>query len=56
MSEVVLLLRNTDHLQQVEYCVRDCYTSIKYWPPSTSWILCQRLLYFYQIQTAFNRL
>jgi hypothetical protein len=56
MSEVVLLLRNTDHLWQVECCVRDCYTSIKYWPPSTSSRIYQRLFYFYQILTAFNKL
>jgi hypothetical protein len=44
MSEVVLLLPNTDHLQQVENYVRGCTTSTKYWPPSTSWKLCQRLI------------
>jgi hypothetical protein len=55
-SEVVLLLPNTDHIQQVEDYVRGCYTSTKYWPHSTSWRLCQRLYYFYQILTAFNKL
>jgi hypothetical protein len=30
MSEVVLLLPNTDHLQQVEYYGRGCSTSTKY--------------------------
>ena len=39
----ILLLLNTDHLQHIEYYVRGCSTSTKYWPPSTSWILCQRL-------------
>ena len=56
MSEIVLLLPNTDRLQQVEGYVRDCTTSTKYWPPSTSWRLYQRLFYFYQILTAFNKL
>ena len=56
MSEVVLLLLNTDLLQQVEDYVRRCTTSTKYWPPSTSWRLCQRLYYFYQILTSFNKL
>ena len=56
MSEVVLLLLNTDLLQQVEDYVRGCTTSTKYWPPSTSWRLCQRLHYFYQILTSFNKL
>ena len=56
MSEVVLLLPNTDLLQQVKDYVRGCTTSTKYWPPSTSWRLCQRLYYFYQILTSFNKL
>jgi hypothetical protein len=37
--------------------VRGCYTSTKYWLPSTtSWRLCQRLFYLYQILTAFYKL
>jgi hypothetical protein len=56
MSEVVLLLPNTDRLQQGEDYVRGCSTSTKYWPPSTRWWLCQRLFYFYQILTVFNKL
>jgi hypothetical protein len=56
MSEVVLLLSNTDRLQQVEDYVRGCTTSSEYWPTSTGWILCQRLHYFNQILTAFNKL
>jgi hypothetical protein len=56
MSEVVLLLPNTDCLQQVEDYVRGCSTSTKYWLPSTSWRLCQRLFYFSQVLTAFNKL
>jgi hypothetical protein len=56
LSEVVLLLPNTDRLQQVEDYVRGCTTSTKYWSPSTSWRLCQRLYYFYQILIAFNKL
>ena len=56
MSYVVLLLPNTDNLQQVEYYVRGCSTSTKYWQPSTSWRICQRLFYFYEILTTFNKL
>jgi uncharacterized protein (DUF1499 family) len=56
MSEVVLLLPNTDSLQQTDDYVRGCTTSTKYWQPSTTWRLCQRLYYFYQILTAFNKL
>jgi hypothetical protein len=56
MSEVVLLLPNTNHLHQVEYYIRGWSTSTKYLLPSPSWILCQRLFYFYQILTAFNKL
>jgi uncharacterized protein (DUF1499 family) len=55
MSDVVLLLPNTDRLQQVEDYVRCCTTSTKYWPPSTSRRLCQMLFYFYQILTSFNK-
>jgi hypothetical protein len=55
MSEAVLLLPSTDCLQQVKDYVRGCSTSTKYWLPSTSWRLCQRLFYFYQILTAFNK-
>jgi len=56
MSEVVLLLPNTGRLQQVECYVSGCTTSTKYWPPSTSCRLCQRLFYFYLILTVFNKL
>ena len=56
MSEVVLLLRNADSLHQVEDYVRGCSTSTKYWQPSAIWRLCQRMLYCYQILTAFNKL
>jgi uncharacterized protein (DUF1499 family) len=56
MSEVVLPLPNTDLLQQVEDYVRGCSTSTKYWLPPTSWRLCQRLFYLYQILTSFNKL
>jgi hypothetical protein len=56
MSEVVLLLANTDRPQQVEDYVRGCTTSSKYWPPSTSWRLCQRLHYYSRILTNLNRL
>ena len=54
MSEVGLLLPNTDHLQQVDDYVRGCTISTKYWPPSTWWGLCQSLYYFYQILTSSN--
>ena len=56
MSEVALLLPNTDRPQQVEDYVRGCTTSTKYWPTSTGWRLCQRLHYFYQILTDLNKL
>ena len=56
MSEVVLLLSNTDCLQQVEDYVRGCTTFTKYSLPSASWRLCQKLYYFYQILTAFSKL
>jgi uncharacterized protein (DUF1499 family) len=56
MSEAVLLLPNIDHFQQIEDYVRSCTTSSKYWPLSTSWRLCPRLYYFYQIPTTFNKL
>jgi uncharacterized protein (DUF1499 family) len=56
MSDVVLLLPNTDHLQLVQYYVRGCTTSTKYGQPSTSWTLCQILFYFYQKITVFTKL
>jgi len=56
MSEVVLLLRNTDSQQQVWDYVRACSASTKYWQPSTSWRLCQRLFYLHEILTVFNKL
>ena len=56
MSEVVLLLRNTDSIHQVEDYFRGCSTSTKYWKPSTSWRLCQMLFYFSKILTTFNKL
>jgi hypothetical protein len=55
MSEVVLLLPNTNILQQVKDYVWGCTTSTKYWLPSTSQRLCLRLYYFYQILTSFNK-
>jgi hypothetical protein len=42
VSDVVLLLPCTDLHQQVEDCVRRCPPTM-YWPPSTSWRLCQTL-------------
>jgi hypothetical protein len=56
MSEVDLLLLNTDCLHQVDNYVRGWFTSTKYWQPSTSWRLCQMFYYFYHIMTAFNNL
>jgi hypothetical protein len=56
ISDVVLLLPNTDSLQQADDYIRCCTTSTKYWQPSTTWRLCQRLYYFYLILTAFNNL
>ena len=56
MSEVVLLLRNTDIIQQVEDYVRGCSTAATYWQPSTNCRLGQRLLYFYKILTFVNKL
>ena len=37
LSELVLLLPNTNRLQQYEDFVRACSTSTKYWPPSIIW-------------------
>jgi hypothetical protein len=56
ISEVVLLLSNTDRFQQVEDYIRGCTTSTKYWPLSTSWRLYPRLYYFYQLLITFNKL
>jgi hypothetical protein len=56
LSELVLLLLNTDRLQQFEDFVRACSTSTKYWPLSTIWRFCQSLFHFYQILTVFNNL
>ena len=56
ISDVVLLLPNTDCLQEVEDYVRGCSISTKYWLSAGSWRLCQRLFYFYQILSAFNKL
>jgi hypothetical protein len=56
IQEVALLLANTDRPQQAEDYVRGCTTSSEYWSTSTGWILCQRLHYFYQILTTFNKL
>ena len=55
MSDVVLLLQNTNSLQQIGDYGRDCSTSMQYWHPSTSWRLCEMLFYFYHIRTAFNK-
>jgi uncharacterized protein (DUF1499 family) len=55
MSEVVLLLPNTHHFQQVEDYIRGCTASTKYSSLSTSWRLYPRLYYFYLILTAFNK-
>jgi len=46
MSEIVLLLRNTDRLEEVEHFVT-YFSTLR---------LCQRLFYFYEILAAFNKL
>jgi hypothetical protein len=51
----VLLLLCTDLQQQVEDCVRRCPPTI-YWPPSTSWRLCQTLSSSYHVLTSINKL
>ena len=56
ISEGVLLLPNTVTLKQVEDYIRGCSTSTKYCPPLTSWRLYQRVFYFYQILSSFNKL
>jgi uncharacterized protein (DUF1499 family) len=56
ISEGVLLLPNTVTFQQVEDYIRGCSTSAKYCHPSTSWRLYQRVFYFYQILSPFNKL
>ena len=56
MSEVVLFLFNIENLQQLDVYVRGCSLSINYWQSSTTRRLCQRLFYFYQILTTFNKL
>ena len=43
MSEVALLLPNTDGLRQIEDYVRGCANSTKCWSPLTSWWPCQTL-------------
>ena len=50
VPEVVLLLPNTGHHEQLQGGTRGCSTSVKYWPPWTSSILFQRLFYCYQPQ------
>ena len=50
------LLPNTVTLKQVEDYIRGCSTSTKYCPPLTSWRLYQRVFYFYQILSSFNKL
>jgi hypothetical protein len=51
----VVLLPCTDLQQQVEDCVRRCPPTI-YWPPSTSWRLCQTLSSSYHVLTSINKL
>ena len=54
MSEVVLLLPNTNHLQQVEDCVR-LYYFYQMLTTFNEWRYCHMLCYFYQILTTFNK-
>ena len=56
ISEGVLLLPNTVTLEQVEDYIRGCSTSTKCCHPWTSWRLYQRVFYFYQILSSFNKL
>ena len=56
ISEGVLLLPNTVTLKQVEDYIRGCSTSTKYCHPWTSWRLYQRVFYFYQMLSPFNKL
>ena len=53
MSEVVLL-SNTDRLQQVEKYDRSCTTSTKFWPPSASSKNMSEVILL-SILTAFNK-
>ena len=53
MSHLLLLF--TDLHQQVEDCVRHCPPTM-YWPPSTSWRLCQTLSSSYHVMTSINKL
>ena len=45
MSEVVLLLPNTDNIQQAEDYVRGCTTTTKYWYYSTMKIISEVVLF-----------
>ena len=56
ISEGVLLLPNTVSVKRAEDYIRRCSTSTKYCPPLTSWRLYQRVFYFYQILSSFNKL
>ena len=56
ISEGVLLLPNTVSVKRAEDYIRGCSTSTKYCPPLTSWRLYQRVFYFYQILSSFNKL
>jgi hypothetical protein len=55
VPEVVLLLPNTGHHEQVQDGTRGCSTSVKYWLPWTSSRLSQRLFYFCQILAPMNK-
>jgi len=52
----VATINNSTSTTSTKDYVRGCTISTKYWPPSTSWRLCQRLFYFYQILTTSNKL
>ena len=55
VPEVVLLLPNTGHHEQVQDGTRGCSTSVKYWLPWTSSRLSQWLFYFCQILAPMNK-
>ena len=56
ISEGVLLLPNTVPVKRAEGYIRGCSTSTKYCHPWTSWRLYQRVFYFYQILSPWNKL
>ena len=56
VPDVVLLLSNTDHHEQLQDGTRGCSTFAKYRPPLTSSRWYQRLFYFCQILTPHEQI